>query len=230
MSDNEVKFSSDTLAVLKKLNKINQCLKIPKNSRELRSLNETRTTAAYINIEEELPRDFCIYDIGEFITVLSIIQNPIVDFSNPKYVTIKSEDGSQKLKYLDASEDVINSYTDKVLKVPSEDVTINVSAAHVNSVLNAAKTLKLEFVGFTGDGEKVYISAFSRNNGDGQETNDYSIEVAETTEVFKLFYKTEALQILDGEATFVISKKKISEVQNGKFKYFITLDAKSEFR
>lgn len=229
MSNNEVKFSTETLAVFKKLMKINQCLKIVKDTTELRSLNESKTIAAYIEIEETLPRDFCVYDLGEFITVLGVIENPIVDFTNDKFVLIKSENGSQKLKYVDGEANLINSYTDRKFVLPSEDVSIKVTAAQLKSVVSAATALKLEYVGFRGDGSKVYLTAFSRNNGDGKDTNGYSIEVADTSDTFELFYRTESLQILDGESTFTISKKKISQIENGKAKYFVALDANSSF-
>ena len=230
MSVNEVKFSPETLAVFKKLQKINQCLKIVKDSTELRSLNESKTIAAYIEIAEVLPRNFCVYDLSEFITVLGVIENPVVDFSNDKYVLIKSENGSQKLKYIDGEESLINSYTDRKFTLPSEDVSIKVSAAQLKSVINAATALKLEYVGFRGEDGKVFLSAFSRNNGDGKDTNGYSIEVAETTDTFELFYRTESLQMLDGESTFTISKKKISQIENGKASYFVALDAASSFQ
>jgi hypothetical protein len=223
----EVKFSAETLAVLKKLQKINQCLKINKDSTQLTSMNESKTIAAYIEIAETLPRTFCVYDLAEFITVLGVIENPVVDFSNDKFVVIKSENGSQKLRYIDGEEGLINSYTDKKFSLPSEDLTIKVTGPQLKSVLSAAGALKLEYVGFKSDNGKVYLSAFARNNGDGNDTNGYSIEVGETDAEFNLYYKTESLQILDGETTFVISKKKISMIENGKAKYFVALDANS---
>lgn len=230
MSNKEVKISAETLSVLKKLQRINQTLKIVEGSNELRSLNQTKTIAAYIEISESLPRDFCVYDLSEFITVLGIIENPILDFSNDKYVLIKSENGSQKLKYVDGQENLIDSYTEKKFALPSEDVQLSVTGAQLKSVHSAASALKLEYVGFKGNGEKVLLSAFSRNNGDGNDTNGFSIEIGETTETFDLFYKTENLGILDGDSTFTISKKKISEIVNGKAKYFVALDANSTFQ
>lgn len=227
---NEVKISAETLSVLKKLQRINQTLKIVKDTNELRSLNQTKTIAAYIEIQESLPRDFCVYDLSEFITVLGIIENPILDFSNDKFVLIKSENGSQKLKYVDGQENLIDSYTDRKFSLPSEDVQLTVTGAQLKSVHSAASALKLEYVGFKGNGEKVLLSAFSRNNGDGNDTNGFSIEIGETTETFDLFYKTENLGILDGDSTFTISKKKISEIVNGKAKYFVALDANSTFQ
>ena len=226
---NEVKFSAETIGVFKKLSKINQGLKIVGGNKELRSLNENKTIAAYINIEEELPRDFCIYDLGEWITVLGIIENPIADFTNPKFVLIKSENSAQKLKYVDGQENLITSYSAKNFVLPSEDVKLSVSAAQLKSVLGAATALKLDYVGFKADGKTVTLAAFNKNNGSGDDTNGFSIEVGESAETFELFYKTESLGILDGDSVFSISKKKISEITNGKAKYFVALDANSSF-
>lgn len=227
---NEVKFSAETLQVLKRLHKINQGLRFIKDSTELRSMNEARTQVAFIQIAEKLPRDFCVYDLGEFITVLNVIESPVLDFSNDKFVLVKSEAGTQKLRYTDGQPDLVTSYTDKDFKLPSLDVTLAVSGAQLKSARSAAEALKLPYVGFKGVDGKVFLSAFAKNNGDGNETNSYSIEIGETTETFDLFYKVELLSILDGDCTFEISKKKISKIENGKANFFIALDAGSSFQ
>lgn len=231
---NEVKFSAETLAVFKRLYKINQNLKIVKDTTVLRSMNETKTQMASIEIAEKLPRDFCIYDLGEFTTVLGVIENPVLDFSNDKYVTIKSENGSQKLKYMDGEANLISSFSDRVINLPAAsdeypDLKFKVTGAQLKSVMSAATALKLEYVGFKGDGESVVLTAFSRNNGSGDDTNCYAIELCETDKTFDMFYKTESLGILDGESEFTISKKRISEIVNGKAKFLIALDGNSKY-
>lgn len=229
MSNNEVKLSKNDIETLKSLYNINQTLKIVGGKTELRTLNETKTCACITELEEAFPRTFCIYDLREFISVLSIIENPILDLSNDKFALIKSADGKQKLKYVDGAENLINSYFDKEFKLPSEDIKVEVEASQLKAVMNAALALKLEYVGFKADGETIYFSAFDRNNGSGDDTNGFSVEVGETTDTFDMFYKTEALAVLDGDCTFEIAKQKISKVTNGNKLFWLALDANSTF-
>lgn len=225
---NEVRLSKETIDILKGVYAINQTLKIVGGKSEIRSVNDVKTIAMQTPIAETLPRTFCIYDVREFIGVVGIISNPVLDFTNEKFVLIKSEDGSQKLKYVDGAENLINSYFEKDFKLPSEDLTVEVKAQQLKAVMNAATTLKLEYVGFKSDGNgKVVLTAFDRNNGSGNDTNGFSVEVGDTDATFDLFYKTEALSVLDGDCKFVISARKVSQVTNGGKVFFMALHADS---
>lgn len=224
---NEVKFTKHDIDTLKSLYNINQTLKISADNTELRSLSQNKTCACIAQIDTKIPRTFCIYDLREFTGVLNIIEDPVVDFSNDKYVIIKSSDGRQKLKYMDGSENLIDSYFDREFSLPSEDIKVNVSASQIKAVMNAASSLKLEFIGFKSVDGKILLQAFDRNNGSGDETNGFSIEVGETTSTFQMFYKTEALAVLDGDCTFEISFKKLSKITNGNKLFWMTLHADS---
>lgn len=226
---NEVRLSKETLDTLKSLYAINQTLKIVQGVKTLRTINENYTAAVYAEIDEEFPRNFYIYDLREFIAVHSIIENPVLDFTNPKYVVVRSEDGTQRLRYMDGAENLINSYFERDFKLPSEDITVNVTEKQLAAVMGAATALKLAYVGFRADGKKIMLTAFDRNNGDGAETNGFSIEVGETTATFEMFYRTESLTVLNGDCTFAISKNKISRVENARKVFWLTLDANSTF-
>lgn len=226
----QLAISKTDLDTLKALYAIDQTLKIVGGSEELRSVNASKTIACVTKLTQAFPRDFCIYDLREFVGVVSIIDNPVLDFSNDKFVIIKSQDSKQKLRYLDGAENLIGSYFDKEFKLPSEDVVVSVTNTQLKAVMNAATALKLEYVGFKSEDGKIYLCAFDRNNGSGEETNGFSIEVGETTDEFQLFYKTENLAVLDGDCEFTISSKKISKVINGERTFFMALDANSDFK
>lgn len=224
---NEVRLSKETIDILKGVYAINQTLKIVADKAEIRTVNDIKTIAMQTPIAETLPRTFCIYDVREFIGVVGIITNPVLDFTNDKFVIIKSEDGSQKLKYVDGAESLINSYFEKDFKLPSEDLTVEVKAQQLKAVMNAATTLKLEYIGFKSADGKIVLSAFDRNNGSGDDTNGFSIEVGDTAHTFDMFYKTDALSVLDGDCKFIISERKVSQVTNGGKVFFMALDSNS---
>lgn len=225
MKNDEVKISKVDIDVLKSVYQINQTLKVVGGSNEIRSKNRSNTQAVIANLESVFPRTFCIYDIREFIAVLSIVENPILDFKNDKYIIIKSEDGKQKLKYAEAAENLINSHFIRQPSLPSVDFEITVSEKQLKAVMEAAYTLKLAFVGFVTENDKVLFTAFNTNNGSGDVTNGFSIEIGESTNTFELFYKTELLKILDGVSTFSICSRGMSRVMNGAKEFWISLEA-----
>ena len=151
------KLSNDTLNVLKKLHSIDQSLRIVAETVEtktdadgnekvvtiLRTKSQNKTMMARVEIVEEFPRDVNIYDLREFISVVNLVDDPELDFSNDKFIQINSVDGKQKLRYLEANPDLITSYIAKDLKLGTEDIKLTVTEDQLKSVLTAASTLKL---------------------------------------------------------------------------------------
>jgi len=234
MSDMTLTLSKETTDTLKKLYEVNQGVKFVKSENTLKVKSTDNSLLVHANIEEEFPRDFYVYDLREFLSVVGIIDKPILDFSNDKYVQIKSEDGTQKLRYIDADPQFVTSYVDKVPKLPSSDIEVAVTKDQFQSVMKAAQTMKLDFVGFVCDGETITLSAFNKNNGDDNQTNNFSIELMDGDTEFEMFYKLDQQNIPvllgEGDLDFTISEKKISNVkaESGK-EFWIALNANSKY-
>lgn len=230
-----IKLSSETVSTLKKLYEVDPSIKIPANSKTLRIKSANNTMMARCEIETEFPRDVNIYDIREFNSVLSIVDKPELDFSNDKFILIKSEDGKQKLRYLEAEPSLIKSYIDKDISLSNVDIELTITEAQLDSALTAAATLRLEYVGFVGVDGVISLSAFNKNNGDGNETNNFAIEVGTTEAEFRMSYKLDIhnVRVLkdEGELNIKIdAKRKISEITTASGKTFwIAFDAKSEY-
>lgn len=234
MSDMTLTLSKETIDTLKKLYEVNQGVKFVEGENTLKVKSTDNGLLVHANIEEEFPRDFYVYDLREFLSVVSIIEKPILDFSNEKYVQIKSDDGKQKLRYIEADPQFVTSYVDKVPKLPSKDIEVTVTKEQFQSVMKAAHTMKLEFVGFTCDGTTVTLSAFNKNNGDEKTTNNFSIELMDGDTEFQMFYKLDQQNVSvllgEGNLDFTISSKKISNVkaESGK-EFWIAMNANSKY-
>lgn len=224
--------STETLNAFKKLYEIDQSLIVDceqvetveddegneKQVTVLRTKSHNKTMMARVTINETFPRNINIYDLREFISVINIVKEPEFDLSDDKFVMIKSSDDRQKLRYLEANPDLITSYIAKDLQLSSNDAEIEVSASQFDSVLVAAHTMKLEYVGFIADGSNLSISAFNKNNGDEQYTNNFSSQIEETESEFRMFYRLDVhnLQVLKGEGDlkFIVDgKRKVSRVE-----------------
>jgi len=239
--------SNETLDIFKKLFDVHQSLKIKAENVEtqtdadgnecevtvLRSKSQNQTMMARVHISEQFPRDVNFYDINEFIRVTKIVKDPVFDFSDNKFVTISSSDGKQKLRYMESNPDLITSYVDKDLPLSQTDIEVVITPQQLNSVLEAAKTMKLKYIGFISDGETMRFSAFEKNNGDNKETNNFSIDLTECEDSFKMYYNLDVhnLSVLvdEGELMFSIDgNRKISkiEAESGKV-FWIACDTKS---
>ena len=87
--------SNDTLNVLKNFATINQGLLFKKGKR-LRTLSVLKNVFAVADITDEIPREFAIYDLNEFLGTLSLFSKPDLDFKDDH---ILIQEGKAKVKY-----------------------------------------------------------------------------------------------------------------------------------
>ena len=83
--------SNDTLNVLKNFATINPNL-VFKPGQELKTIAESKTIMASAKIVEDFPQEFGVYDLNEFLSVYSLIDNPTVEFED-KAMVISSGNG-----------------------------------------------------------------------------------------------------------------------------------------
>ena len=83
-----MKFSQNTIDILKNLSTVNTGLVFP-IGHELSSMSGMKSILASVEIMEEIPQRFAIYDLNEFLGVLTMFDSPDIDLQD-KYMTISS--------------------------------------------------------------------------------------------------------------------------------------------
>ena len=74
-----MKISNKTLDVLKNFSEINQSILI-KKGKKLKTVSALKNILAHAEVEEDFPQDFAIYQLNEFIGVLSTMNYPDLTF------------------------------------------------------------------------------------------------------------------------------------------------------
>ncbi len=220
-----MKLSDSTLSLLKNFSTINTSILFKKGNR-LRTISVMKNILAEATISEELPKDFGIYDLGQFLNGMSLHQSPELDFKNDSYVVIK--EGRSRSKYFFADPNVIITPPDKPLTLPSEDVTFEVSTEQLEKLLKAAAIYQLPDLSVVGDSNGVKIVVRDKKN---ETSNDFSITVGETSDIFSFNFKVENIKILPGTYEVVVSQKLLSRFtsKNHDLTYYIALEPDSTF-
>ena len=220
-----MKLSESTLSVLKNFSTINQSI-LFKQGRKLRTISVMKNILAEATIDEELPKDFGIYDLNQFLNGMGLHQSPELDFKNDSHVIIK--EGRSRSKYFFADPSTIITPPDKPLELPSEDVTFELSTDQLDKLLKAAAIYQLPDLAVVGDSNGVKIVVRDKKN---ETSNDFSITVGETTEIFSFNFKVENIKILPGTYEVVVSQKLLSRFssKNHDLTYFIALEPDSTF-
>ena len=220
-----MKLSDSTLSLLKNFSTINQSILFKQGSK-LRTISVMKNILAEATIDEELPKDFGIYDLNQFLNGLSLHQSPELDFAKEEHVVIK--EGKMRSKYFFADPSVIVSPPEKEITLPSEDVSFVLASQQLEKLKKAASIYQLPDISAIGDGGVVKLVARDKKN---DTSNDFSIVVGETDKEFIFNFKEENLKIIPGSYDVVVSSKLLSKFTNTQYdlKYFIALEPDSTF-
>jgi hypothetical protein len=220
-----MKLSDKTLTLLKNFSSINQSI-LFKEGNNLRTISVMKNILAEATIEEELPKDFGIYDLNQFLNGLNLHQNAELDFQNDGYVVIK--EGKSRSKYFFADPNVIITPPEKDIVLPSEDVCFLLDTKELDKLLKAAAVYQLPDLSVVGEAGVVKLVVRDKKN---DTSNDFSVVVGETDETFSFNFKVENIKILPGNYEVVISRKLLSRFKNTGFNvtYHIALEPDSTF-
>jgi len=220
-----MKLSDKTLTLLKNFSSINQSI-LFKEGNTLRTISVMKNILAEATIEEELPKNFGIYDLNQFLNGLNLHQNAELDFQNDGYVVIK--EGKYRSNYRFADPNVIITPPDKEINLPSEDVCFILDTKELDKLLKAAAVYQLPDLSVVGEAGVVKLVVRDKKN---DTSNDFSVVVGETDEVFSFNFKVENIKILPGNYEVVISRKLLSRFKNTSFDvtYHIALEPDSTF-
>ncbi len=222
-----MKISTKTLDVLKNFSEINQSILI-KKGKKLKTVSALKNILAHAVVEEDFPQDFAIYQLNEFIGVLSTMNNPNLTFHD-KYVMLSQENGACT-KYFYAEPSVVIS-PEKDINMPSEDINFTLLEKQYNDLLKMSSILQLNDILLKGCSKSnaIYLAVTNKKN---DTSNDYSVQVGEgVSKPFKMYFKTENLKMVAGDYNVHISSKGISHFENmvTKLDYWIALEPDSNY-
>ena len=220
-----MKLSDSTLSLLKNFSTINTSI-LFKQGNTLRTMSVMKNILAEATINEELPKDFGIYDLNQFLNGMGLHQSPELDFEADTYVVIK--EGKMRSKYFFADPNVIITPPEKTIELPSEDVSFELSTDQLDKLLKAAAIYQLPDLSVVGENGAVKLLVRDKKN---DTSNSFSIAVGDTESTFSFNFKVENIKILPGTYEIVVSQKLLSRftAKNYDLTYYIALEPDSTF-
>ncbi|AGS81023.1 sliding clamp DNA polymerase accessory protein [Caulobacter phage Cr30] len=218
-----MKISADTIAVLKSFASINNGI-IFKEGKKLETVSPQKTIIAKVDVQDDFDREFAIYDLGQFLNVLSLMDEPELTF-NDSYVTVSSKEERVNYRYGDSK--LIIAPPKKEIEFPKVDVEVTITSAVLAKIQKAGSVLGVPEVAIVGENGKITARALSTKETDG---NNYQFDVGETDLNFKVIFKTENLKVLADDYTVSIGKKgelALSRWVSDRAYYLIAVEANS---
>ena len=223
----KMKLSNETIDVLKNFSNINQNLLVKEGSK-LRTMSTMKNILAEVDVSETIPKEFGIYDLTEFLGVLTLAQDPELEFNNDSYLTVNG--GSTKISYFYSDPSILVTPPD-TFNEPETDVEFTVTKNSMSKVQKASAVMQLPDIVFTGTSQGITMSVTDKKNSTSnmfQETFDNS---GNSEGAFQFDFKIENLKIMPDDYVVTVSTEALVSCWRGvnkKIVYWIALEQPSE--
>ena len=218
-----MKLSEQTVEVLQNFSSINQSL-LFKEGTTLRTVSPQKTVLAEVEVGDEFAQDFGIYDLGQFLSALSLIEDPDLDLGE-NGMTISDGNGTS-LDYRYADPSMIVTPPSKALTLPDVNASFTLSDSILKDVLQAARVLGVPEIIVKGEDGIITISAGDSKNSS---MNSFNKKVGTTDDEFVHVFKVDNMKMMVLEYNVEISSKGISKfsTEDGRVTYFVATESRS---
>jgi len=220
----KVILSEKTLNVLKNFSTINSSIVFRKGS-TVRTISNAENILAKYTGEELFPTDFAIYDLSQFLSGISLFNNPQLEFTSNDFVSIRGGRTSAKYYFSDP-EITLKSAPEKNVKFPGADLQFNFSDSDLIQLRKASAVYGLPDLTFQSEEGSEEIKLILRDK-ENDTSNTYEQSVSGCcTGSYSLDVKVENIRVMSGDYVVKVSKHLISEWtnQNVELTYYVALE------
>ena len=220
----KVTLSKKTLDVLKNFSTINSSIVFRKGS-TVRTISNAENILAKFTGEEVFPTDFAIYDLSQFLSGISLFNDPQLEFTSNDFVSIRGGRTSAKYYFSDP-EITLKSAPEKNVNFPGADLQFSLTGDDLIALQKASAVYGLPDLTFQSEEGLDTIKLILRDK-ENDTSNTYDLAVAGcSTGTYSLDVKIENIRLLPGDYSVKVSKHLISEWTNANvdLTYYIALE------
>jgi hypothetical protein len=217
-----MKLSENTVNVLKNFASINSGVVLKKGTKQ-KTISPEKSILVEAILEDQMPVDFGIYDLNQFLGNAVTLNTPDMKFSDDAVVM---DNGSFQLNYYSCSQNLIVSPPDKELTMDKPDVEFDLSRDATKTLLQLAALNNLPNLSVIGKNGDVKLQVHEKSN----DTSNFAATKigSNSGDDFVATFKTDNLKLIPDDYHVAISLKGFAIFTNktGTLKYFIALETK----
>jgi len=227
-----MKLDSQILEILNNFQTINSNIALGEDG-FVRTMAVSKTLMAKANISDQFPYEFGIYDLGEFLSCLSMFDDPTLTFDdNQKFVNIT--DGVTTFKYYFSEVGSLTVPTNDI-NLECNDITFTLTHEQLSQLRKASATLRANQLSVrmshTG-GTFIECIILDKQN---PTSNQFTMNVANcdinTSAEFDFVFDINNFKFKPAaEYVFGIDKKQVALITAGNTDYWVALDKTTTFK
>jgi len=224
-----MQLSSETIGVLKNFASINSNI-VFRGGSTIKTMSEAKNILASANLTEEFPSNVGIYDLNEFLGVISMFNEPSLDFYD-NYVRIGED--NRAVQYFFSDPSILTSPT-KDIQMPDPEVKFSLSESELTTIRKASSTLSVSDLvienSVPGESElRATVTDLADSTSNSFSLNLSSSELPDVP--FRFVFNVANFKIVPGDYRVDVSSKLISQLtnRNADLNYWIALEKSSTF-
>jgi hypothetical protein len=213
--------SKKTLEVLKNFSTINSNFYYSGEGK-IKTISPMKNILADSVIEEDLP-EIGIYDLSEFLSVLSLYRLPSLNFS-ADYVDISWEDKVNTVVRFHFAAKNILTVSDKTIDIEDFFVSLKLPKDLLSDTVKSAAVLQLSDIVLKSDGITTTFGVIDKKDGNKNSHLTVIDNVDSTTE-YEFYFKYENLKMIPNDYTLSISKEGIAKFDSEDVTYWVATES-----
>ena len=223
-----MKFSKDTVNILKNFSMINPSIAFKKGN-ALATMSPQKSIMARATLDDTFPSDGAIYDLSRFLGVVSLFETPTYNF---KEDVLEISDAGKSVSYTFADPSMIVTPTKESIEIPDPDLDIQIKWDQMNAVQRAANIMQLPEIAISGR-DNITLEAINSNDPTSDRYTQ-TLGSNDTDHTFSFIFKAENMKLMAFDYLCKITSKGISQFtscneQGPKITYWIAVESNSQF-
>ena len=220
-----MKLSEQTVNILKNFSTINQNILVKEGS-QLRTMSTMKNILAEAEVTEAFPQDFGIYDLNEFLGVLTLVKDAELKFDNDSYLTVNG--GRTKINYFYSDPSILTT-PPETFNAPECDISFEVSRKVLTNVLKASAVMQLPDVVIRRLADETVIDVIATDLKNTT-SNNYNVHLdGNDLKAFDFHFKADNLKMIPGD--YKVNASSTAQVSNwigSEASYWIALEQTSD--
>jgi len=223
-----MELSSRTVEILRNFSTINPNI-VVNGGNVLKTMSIAKNIVSRAEIEEDFPNTFGIYDLSEFLSVLSLVDRPSITFGD-NFCTVSDGSGLSSVKYFYSDPEMLSA-PKKDIVMPECEVKFLLTNDTLSKIKRASSALGYDNISIRPNGNSIEVNVVDANDST---SNSYSVLVEgdfpEGTD-FNFIMGVSNMKLLGGDYEVSISTKLISHFKStdSETQYFIALEKSSTY-
>ena len=215
-----MKVSKSTLDTFKNFASINTNLLV-REGQTLATVSNSMNILCRASVTESFPREFAIYDLNQFLSLLTMDENADLEFGDES-VTVKTDVG--KFEFFYAEPSVIKAAPDK--EIPVEEMySFSIKKDNIQTIYRAASAISAPFLRVVGSGSEVFLSVGDPNT---PKSNSFTMSLGASDREFDARLSIESLKVIPDNYEVTVGTKPVMKFENDDRTYWLALDPSSK--